>query len=218
MPYQEPNAISDDLQESVKVVSAPWQTSPYYQEAEKWMHVFWGENTVFKQLFDELNLTHTIELAVGHGRHAEVVATQAETLMVMDVFEENLNVCRERLKQFENINYQKCQGAAFDGVENEWATAIYCYDAMVHFSPDIVESYLQDTYRVLCQGGKALYHHSNYSVATTQHYGLNPHARNIMSQPLFAELIEKANLHVIKSIVIPWGNVPELDCVSLIEK
>jgi ubiquinone/menaquinone biosynthesis C-methylase UbiE len=210
--------ISVDLQRSIETVSEPWKTSPYYEEAEKWLHAFWDKDSVFKQLFDELDLTHVVELAAGHGRHAEVVAEQAGQLIVMDIFEENLNVCRQRLKRFSNVICQKCQGAAFDEVGNEWATAIYCYDAMVHFSPDIVESYLQDTYRILRQGGRALYHHSNYSAATEQHYGSNPHARNNMSQVLFAELCEKANLHIRKSVVISWGGVEDLDCISLLEK
>ena len=140
--------MSNDLKQSIDEVIAPWRDSTYYDDAENLMHVFWDKNTVFRRLFEMLDLSHVVELAVGHGRHAELIATRLGDLIVMDVFEENLNFCRERLKLNNNIEFQKCEGATFDGVDDGWATSIFCYDAMVHFSPDIIESYLNDTYRI----------------------------------------------------------------------
>lgn len=208
----------DDLKKSIDVVIAPWQDSAYYDDAEKLMYIFWDENTIFRRLFEKLELSEVVELAVGHGRHAELVAARAGELVVMDVFEENLDFCRERLKLFNNIEFQKCEGATFDGVDDGWATSIFCYDAMVHFSPDIVESYLNDTYRVLKPGGMALYHHSNYPATEDQHYGQNPHARNSMTMELFGSFCEQSNLRVIESIVIDWGGVEGLDCITLVKK
>ena len=50
----------------------------------------------------------------------------------------------------------------------------------------------------------------------------NAHARNFMSEALFRHYAAKEGLHVLKSQVIDWGkgekHVPDLDCVSLIEK
>jgi hypothetical protein len=89
---------------------------------------------------------------------------------------------------------------------------------MVHFSPDVVESYLKDSARVLIKGGKALFHHSNYPAPMDRHYGLNPHARNHMTQSLFIELTEKNGLVVEESIPIEWAGEPNLDCVSLCSK
>ena len=208
----------DNLKKSIDVVIAPWQDSTYYDDAEKLMYIFWNESTIFRRLFENLDLSQVVELAVGHGRHAELVAARADEVVVMDVFEENLNFCRKRLKHFNNIKFQKCEGANFDGVGDDWATSIYCYDAMVHFSPDIVESYLNDTYRILKPDGMALYHHSNYPATKEQHYGQNPHARNRMTKELFGSLCEQSNLRVIESIVIDWGGVEGLDCITLVEK
>ena len=210
--------MSRKLKESIHVVSAPWQDSPYYQNAEKRLCDFWGEGTVFRQLFEKLDIAQVVELAVGHGRHAEVVAARAGEIVVMDVFEDNLRFCRQRLRNCHNVKFQKCEGAAFNGIEDNWATSIYCYDAMVHFSPDIVESYLNDTHRVLQPGGMALYHHSNYPAPLDQHYGSNPHARNHMTRKLFRALCEQSNLSTVESLLIDWGGVDELDCVTLVRK
>jgi ubiquinone/menaquinone biosynthesis C-methylase UbiE len=206
------------LHKSAKIVSKPWQNSPYYGDAEKWIHIFWNQDTIFNKMFSRLDLTKTVELAVGHGRHSEIVAPKAKKLVVMDVFDENLDVCRKRLQRFTNISYKKCGGFAFDGIEKDWASSIFCYDAMVHFSPDLVESYLNDSHRILNKGGRALFHHSNYKSGHNKHYGLNPHARNHMTKELFAKLCKKAKMNVLDSKIINWGEVDGLDCVTLVEK
>lgn len=209
---------AEKLKTSIDVVIAPWQDSPYYQNAEARLHSFWDEGAIFRRLFEKLDIARVVELAVGHGRHAEVVAEKAGELVVMDVFEENLSFCRQRLKHFHNVKYKKCEGAAFDGIGDNWATSIYCYDAMVHFSPDIVESYLNDTHRILQAGGIALYHHSNYSAPLDRHYGSNPHARNHMTRELFEGFCKQSNLSIVESHSIDWGGVEELDCVTLVRK
>jgi cyclopropane fatty-acyl-phospholipid synthase-like methyltransferase len=89
---------------------------------------------------------------------------------------------------------------------------------MVHFSPDIVQSYLKDASRVLQHGGMILLHHSNYESKIEQHYGMNPHARNHMTFHLFKGFCDEAGLEIEESVVIPWGGVDELDRVSLVRK
>ena len=64
----------------------------------------------------------------------------------------------------------------------------------------------------------ALYHHSNYQTTENRHYGQNPHARNKMTKKIFGSLCEQSNLRVIESILIDWGGVIGLDCVTLIKK
>lgn len=88
---------------------------------------------------------------------------------------------------------------------------------MVHFSPDIVRSYLLDTARVLRPNGQALFHHSNYPAPENVSYGKNPHARNHMTQHLFCRSAREAQLTVVESIIIPWSNEPDLDCITLVK-
>lgn len=88
------------LEESVAVVSAPWVTSPYYDDAERWTFIFWDENRPFRRLFNSLDLTGALELSCGHGRHAERVASMTDNLTLVDIFESNLDFCRNRLQRF----------------------------------------------------------------------------------------------------------------------
>ena len=85
-------------------------------------------------------------------------------------------------------------------------------------APEVVRSYLLDTRRVLRNGGHALYHHSNYGAAPGANYAHNPHARNYMTQEIFTEAAAEAGLKVVESVVIGWGYVPDLDCVSLLHR
>jgi ubiquinone/menaquinone biosynthesis C-methylase UbiE len=206
------------LQESAAIVSAPWSESPYYDHAEGFTHVFWNENTRFRKLFNMLDLTATLELSCGHGRHAERTAGMTSQLTLVDIHESNLAFCRNRLKAFPFITYVKNDGFSYEPVGDETQTAIYCYDSMVHFSPELVESYLKDTARILKPGGMGLFHHSNYPAPLDRHYGQNPHARNHMTQSLFIRLATEAKLSVVNSMIIQWAQVEDLDCITLVRK
>lgn len=208
----------NDLRNSVQVVGDPWKISPYYEQAEGMIQIFWNPSTIFRRQFDRLNLESVIELACGHGRHAEQIAARCGRLTLMDIHEDNISFCRERLKGHANVQFVLNSGFDFRPVEDSSTTAIFCYDAMVHFSPDIVESYLLDARRVLRPGGMALLHHSNYSAPLDQHYGLNPHARNHMTEQLFRELVGKSDLKIVDTVAIAWGHDQELDRVSLLRR
>jgi ubiquinone/menaquinone biosynthesis C-methylase UbiE len=215
---QEPRTKNHTAADDVKTVAEAWANSKYYARAEEWTHVFWGPKTHFRRLFDRLDLTSVVELACGHGRHAAQTAVRAGHLTLIDIFEANLAACRERLAGAANVDYILGCGLDFQPLPDNSITAIYCYDAMVHFAPSMVEAYLLDAARVLKPGGMALFHHSNYPAPLERHYGQNPNARNHMTAALFAHYAENAGLTVVESIIIPWGKVADLDCLTLLRK
>lgn len=209
---------SDHLKEQAKVSGHAWASTPYYDNAEKLTYIFWDEQTPFRQMFDSLDLKNTIELSCGHGRHAEIAAPKCGQLVLMDIFEANLDFCRDRLRNCDNVSYELCNGYSFEPIQNDSITAIYCYDAMVHFQPDVVKSYLKDTFRVLKPGGRALYHHSNYLAPLDQPYGKNPHARNHMTKDLFFYFSALAGLEIVDSRMIKWGGIDNLDCITMVQR
>jgi glycosyltransferase involved in cell wall biosynthesis/SAM-dependent methyltransferase len=206
------------LEASALGVARDWVESAYYDNAENAMDVFWGEGSPFLELFGRLDLTAVAELACGHGRHAEQIADRAESLVVMDVNEPNIDFCRKRLARFDNVEFVVNNGYDLQPLSNASLTAIYCYDAMVHFPGDVVGSYLRETSRVLRPGGLALYHHSNFDGPDEGSYSRNPHARNRMTRAEFGRLAQAAGLEVGESRILDWGGVPELDCLTLVRK
>lgn len=209
---------SDELKSAVEISGSAWKVSPYYEDAEKWMHVFWSDRSVFVPFFQHLDLTSVIELACGHGRHAEQIAARAGKLLMMDIHEENIRISRQRLAKFPHVMAMTNNGFDFQPVADASVTSIFCYDAMVHFEPELVDSYLRDTVRVLRPGGRAFFHHSNYTGSRDQHYAHNPAQRNVMGQGEFQLLALTHGLVVLRSQVIPWANIPAIDCLTLVEK
>lgn len=206
------------LQASVDLVGEAWKDSAYYAIAEAHTGYFWDVDSQFRSTFERLDLADVLELACGHGRHAEIVAPMAGRLTLMDIHEGNLAVARERMARFPHVEVLRNSGYDFRPIADARLTAIYCYDSMVHFSPDLVASYLQDAQRVLRPGGMALFHHSNYDADPAVHYGRNPHARNRMTLDVFRALAVEAGLEVVESRTIDWGDALQLDGLSLLRR
>lgn len=208
------------LAASVHEVARYWHQDPYYDRAEQWMNAFWNPgnpNRPFRRLFDTLNLRATAELACGHGRHAHRIYEQVPALILIDVVPENISFCKERFKGVSNVATMQNDGASFRPLPDGFLTAIYCYDAMVHFECDVVLSYIRDAARVLEPGGRALFHHSNLSAFPGRDHRLNPGGRNFMSQELFIHAARRSGLNVVESLTIDW-DAPHTDCVTLLEK
>ena len=202
---------------SATAASEPWRNSPYYNRAEARIGVWWNDGQLFRVLFDRLDLTHVVELGCGHGRHTEQIKGRSERITMLDILEENVAFCRKRFAGARHITAVVNNGVDFQPIQAESVTAIFCYDAMVHFSPEVLDSYVRDAARVLAPGGRALFHHSNYA-GSGRHYGRNPHARNFMTQKLFASFAARTSLSVEESHILAWGDVPALDCLTLLIK
>lgn len=206
------------VQEQAEQVGRDWVDSPYYASAEQWTFIFWREVGVYRRMFDLLDLEHVVELACGHGRHAEMYRDTARRITLLDILEQNVEHCKTRHRMHPHITSLRNNGIDFTPLPDGSATAIFCYDAMVHFPPDVVRSYVKDAARILLPGGRALFHHSNYHGPSTHGYGANPHARNFMSQQLFFTYAQEAQLEVERSQVVEWGGVPDIDCVTLLRR
>lgn len=209
------------LAQSVQEVARYWHHDPYYDRAEQadWLGAFWGDkpHRPFKRLLSMMNLRTTAELACGHGRHAEQLYRQVPALILIDVVPENVAHCRDRFKGIPNVAVMQNDGATFRPIPDANLTAIFCYDAMVHFEYDVVLSYIRDAARVLEPGGRALFHHSILSAFPGRDHRLNPGARNFMSQELFFHAAQRSGFKIVESVTMDW-DAPHTDALTLIEK
>src|SRR5262249_40068687 len=157
----------------------------------------------------------TAELACGHGRHAAQIYTQVPALILMDVVAENVAFCRNRFKDAPNVVCIQNDGATFQPIPDGSLTAIYCYDAMVHFEFDVVLSYIRDAPRFLEKGGPALSHHSILDCSPGLDHRRAPGGRNFMSQHLFLHQARRAGLQVVESVTFDW-DAPNTDGLTLL--
>jgi ubiquinone/menaquinone biosynthesis C-methylase UbiE len=209
----------NDIVKSVEIVGRPWKHAAYYDRAEASTSRFWDQQTPFRIQFNKLDLTSVLELACGHGRHSNQIVEKCNRLVLMDIHEENLEVCRKRFQTFGQVRILKGSGYDFVPIGDSELSSIFCYDAMVHFSADVVRSYVKDTARVLRPGGRALYHHSNNSnLPRGGTFRDGKGWRNRMSKEEFAGYAAEFGLKVQDAVVIDWGGVSNLDCITMLQK
>lgn len=195
-----------------------WKQSAYYDIAEEWTDGFWDKGTVFRRGFDQLDVTNVVELACGHGRHVpKYIEHVGRGITLVDINQENLDFCQRRFGNETKIRYSLCCGNNFADIQDASQTAIFCYDAMVHFELLDIAAYLKDANRILVGGGKIWFHHSNAMFSPGVAYYAKPHGRNFMSGEIFAHLAIRMGFKVLEQHVIDWGD-KDLDCVSLCEK
>jgi SAM-dependent methyltransferase len=212
----EPNKLRDLAISQAHV----WEGSRYFDDAEKWTHIFWRPEGDFRKKFDQIELSYVVELACGHGRHAEMLASGGKVgrYCGIDVLPSNIEKCRERLSGHGRFEFILGDGVGFGSVDDAQASAIFCYDAMVHFHSEVVLSYLKDASRILKKGGRAVFHHSNYSSNPGGSFGTNPCARAFMSLDLFHHYAAHAGLRVIEAMPLRWTTHANLDGLTLLEK
>lgn len=190
----------------------------YFQSAETTLEVFWDPTSIFYKMFQKLDVTSIVELACGRGRHIPQIIDKAENIMLVDILEKNIDICKKRFGKYNNIKYYKNSGRDLKKLDSNAYTSLYSYDAMVHFELIDIYFYLLEIYRVLSPGGKALLHHSNYHADYKAGFSTAPQGRSFMSKKCFAYLSYRVGFNVLEQQTIDWGTDKKLDCVTLIKK
>lgn len=148
-------------------------------------------------LIEEVLLPHLgdaraiLEIGPGGGRWSTVLQQHAERLVLVDVTQRALELCRERLGDAANVEYVLSEGAAFPVVEQDSIDWVWSFDVFVHIAPLDVASYVGEIARVLRPGGTGVIHHSG----ALQRF---PGWRSPMTGVLFAKLAREHGLEVTR--------------------
>jgi ubiquinone/menaquinone biosynthesis C-methylase UbiE len=201
-----------------RAISDDWKNSRYYRDAEAWLPPFWGEGSPFLSLFRQLDLTNIIELACGHGRHTAQVLEQLGHATLVDVLASNIEACRQRFGDDPRLTFVVNNGDNLPGMPDGAYTALFCYDAMVHFELLDALAYLRETRRVLAPGGRALLHVSNNRLNPEAFYHANPHWRNFGDLQVMRHFAHRLGFSVLAHQTLDWSGVASLDGLLLIEK
>lgn len=203
------------LRELAAYSGDPWTPSnTYFEYAEQFMEEGWS--TLIQPFLGDVDFAKTVDLAAGHGRNSEYLKRFAKEIFILDIQEGNVDRCRERFAGDDRFRFATNSGYDLQPVPDDWATLVYCFDAMVHFDSDVIRSYLRDTRRVLAPGGYGFFHHSNYLGGSD--WRANPSSRNFMSAEFFAHYAEKEGLEVVRQRKLDWQGEHELDCMTLVGK
>jgi ubiquinone/menaquinone biosynthesis C-methylase UbiE len=208
--------------EATEIIGKDWVESQYYDIAENFLNDYWDENKPFYKFFSQLDCSNIVELACGHGRHVQKYLSKAQTITLVDINKSNIDFCKNRFLGENKISYLVNDGIGFDGIKSNSQTAIFSYDSMVHFEIQDIMHYLKDANRILVDGGKILFHHSNASFSPQLHYYQKPHARNFLSADIFAYFALRNGFTVLQQAIFSWGQndnfAKNIDCLSLCQK
>ena len=144
----------------------------------------------------------TLEIGPGGGRWTEPLLRRASRLVVVDVSERPLSLCRERFGDDPRLEFVLSSGCDLPGLRNQSIDAIWSFDVFVHIAPTDQAGYLQEIARVLRPGGVAVIHH-----ADGRNRGQLPSRagwRSPMSRHLFAVLATERGL-LVDSQFDSWG-------------
>ena len=135
-----------------------------------------------------------------------MLAERAERLVLVDVTDEALRRCRERLGAAPGVEYVRTDGASLPGVEGESVDVVWSFEAFVHMLPVDVAAYVGEIARVLRPGGRAVIQHAGRFDRSGW--------RAPMSAALFARLARERGLTVESQET--WGTYD--DVVSVLFK
>ena len=188
----------------------------YFARAERDMERDWNE-IIWPQL-KHVSYDTVLDIAAGRGRNSAKLAAHAKQIICVDINFDNIGFMRARFEGDPRFLFVQNNGLALDAVADEAVDLAYSFDSMVHFDVEVVISYVKECFRVIRPGGHAFIHYSNYMGNPGGDFRGNPHWRNLMSIPLFRHIAAKTGFVVLTSRAIPWGGIPDLDGIALLQK
>ena len=191
---------------------------PYYDQAESadWLAPFWAEHSPFLQLFNQLDLASVIDFACGRGRHAAQILDRARHITVVDANVNNIAACKERFASSPHVTCVVNPATSLPCATGAYS-ALFSYDALIHFEATDVIALLGEFARALCPGGKALLHYSNYQDDPTGDFADNPWWSAFFSEPMMLHFGSRAGLRKIASMTGSLSRAAS-DGLTLFEK
>jgi ubiquinone/menaquinone biosynthesis C-methylase UbiE len=139
----------------------------------------------------------TIEIGPGGGRWSTTLQEKSSKLILVDLTELSMELCREKLAGADNVEYRITDGSHLPDVADGSVDFIWYFDVFVHISPDDQQGYMAEFARVMRPGAKAVIHHAGVG-------GINGNMRSAMTSELFADLVKANGLRLVDQFE-RWG-------------
>lgn len=217
--FRKPTVNDGDAKRNIKWNQQRWGQISGWREYDQYGYR-WGKghqqsvgdlaklaDDMFRPLTRGRHDLKILEIAPGGGRFTAEIIRYARELVLVDLNEAAIDVCRERFRYYPTpITYVTNDGASLGVVQDSDFDVLVCYDSMVHMHPDIVQSYVSDLPTLLISGGFAWLDHSGRGQREAGH-------RTAMTRELMSDFAEEAGLIVESQ---PYRN--DWDCISVLRK
>lgn len=184
---------------------ALWNFKDWSEGGEEWSHSpAWKQSLIDEVMHRRIDPDkEVLEIGPGAGRWTEPLAARAKRLVVVDISDRCIELCRTRFAATTNIEYYVNDGRSLPFLADASLDAVWSFDAFVHISPQDTEAYLAEFARVLRPGGRAVIHHGRDARARGGY-------RSSMTAKLFIQLLRKHQLTLVSQFD-SWGPQQEHD-------
>jgi ubiquinone/menaquinone biosynthesis C-methylase UbiE len=151
---QKRNTIDNNREEWSK-----WDWSNFGEE--------WSNNPEWKASMIEHVLvpnvptdSRILEIGPGAGRWTQHLITRAKHIILVDLTPKCIEICRQRFRDFKNIEYFVNDGKDLGFIQSNSIDCIWSWDVFVHIQSEDTRHYVKQFSRILSAGGKGIIHHS----------------------------------------------------------
>ncbi len=191
---------------SVKYNRMLWNSYDWTTEGEEWTNMVtqlrglnpneWKKTLINEMMLKYIKKNSTIlEVGPGGGRWTKILYPYAKTLILADVSERCLEVCKKSFESSTNIQYYLVNDRLSTIKENS-IDFIWSYDVFVHINPSDIRKYIEDFYRILKIDGIAIVHHPGSY--TDEAFARGQGFRSMIDKQKFAELVKDCKMTVLE--------------------
>ena len=223
-----------------------WNTTSRWlklNQGEEWSSAWGGSEAqwfgaIFPRIHTFIPTDTILEIAPGFGRWTNYLKAYCKRLVVVDLAETCIDVCKQRFASESHITYHVNDGKSLAMIPDESIDFVFSFDSLVHAEADVLEAYLDQLAKKLKKDGIGFIHHSNIgeyrdklSVAEKVPSRLRTHLINkgwLVSNPhwralsvtarLFEQQCDRAGLQCISQELINWDDKLLNDAFSTFTK
>jgi len=170
----------------------------------------WTKSPVWKQsLIDDVmmkNITKgktVLEIGPGAGKWTEPLQQIAQKLIVVDISEKCIEMCKVRFSHNSNISYYVNDGSGLPFLADNSIDFVWSFDVFVHIAPADIENYFSEFARIVKPTGRGIIHHAAEG-------GLHGGWRSSVTRKMIQGFLEKHNLKLIAQFDA-WGDADKYD-------
>jgi SAM-dependent methyltransferase len=159
-----------------------------------------------RSLIDEVMLPNmpadpvSLEIGPGAGRWSSELLAASRRLVLADISEQALKLCRQKLGEDKNLEYHVTDGASLGAVAASSIDFVWSFDVFVHIAPVDQKSYLRELARVMRPGAYAVIHHAGDAGMA----GPRAAWRSSMTAELFTRLVSDSGMRLVHQFE-RWG-------------
>ena len=185
--------MRDDLPSanSTTINHGIWDNYNWKQRGEEWTQsAKWKQSLIDEILFKYVEPGKIVlEIGPGAGRWSEALQRISSRLILVDLSEKCMELCKKRFSKYNNVEFFVNDGKSLDFTQEETIDFIWSFDVFVHINPEDTESYIKEFRRVLKKGGRGVIHHPE---------GVARNAwKSSMTDQLFSGLLKKNGFTLI---------------------